>query len=300
MKTKTMSILCGLTMAWVSPAFFDAQIAAGQEPDPAAQEKTESAESANKRHLAEMRALAETIKVTADDGEKSKEARLIAGPLFRFSDPSRLHSDGSVWAWVITGRPVMMAEFRTADRTKGAWGHDLVATSDVRVAADVGGHGRWAPRGADFKLMPVPESRAPAATEAGRLRQMKQFARKLTASQVWQGQASELRLLPTEIHRYSDAQSGLIDGAAFVFAVGSNPEAILFVEAHKADSGEASWMYGLVRMSAAAVTFKFGDSEVWTVPQSLGNSAATYYCFTRAVPRADVPALNVFKNDNEE
>src|SRR5688572_10681805 len=124
----------------------------------------------------------------------------------------------------------MMAEFRTADRTKGSWGHDLVATIDVRVTAEVGGHGRWAPRESEFKLNPIPDVRAPAATEAARLRQMKQFARKLIASQVWQGQRAELRLLPTEIHRYSDAESGLVDGAAFAFAVGSNPEAILFVE----------------------------------------------------------------------
>jgi hypothetical protein len=276
---------------------FGACVTLAQEAQPAVQEKEESQESANKRHLAEMRALAETIKVTAGEGEKSKEAKLIEKPLFRFSDPSRLHSDGSIWAWVVAGRPVLLTEFRTADRTKGVWGHDLVATSDARVVADVGGHGRFAPRAPDFKLMPVPESRAAAATEAGRLRQMKQFARKLSASQVWQGQASELRLLPTEIHRYADADSGLIDGAAFAFAVGSNPEAILFVEAHKAGSGELSWMYGLVRMSAAAVTFNLGDTEVWTVPQSFGSSAATYYCFTRAVPMAGTPTLNTFRID---
>jgi hypothetical protein len=290
MKTRIFSVSCGLVMAWglgTLVTVFDARIATGQEPDTAAPAKEESKESANKRHLAEMRALADTIKVTAGEGEKSKEAKLIDQPLFRFSDPSRLHSDGSIWAWVIAGRPVMLTEFRTADRTKGVWGHDLVAASDARVVADVGGHGRFAPRAPDFKLMPVPESRAPAATEAGRLRQMKQFARKLSASQVWQGQAAELRLLPTEIHRYSDADNGLVDGAAFAFAVGSNPEAILFVEAHKTDSDSSapgSWKYGLVRMSAAAVTFKLGDTEVWTVPQSFGSSAATYYCFTRAVP----------------
>jgi hypothetical protein len=249
--------------------------------------------------FAEMRALAETIKVTVADGQTSKEAKLIDKPLFRFSDPS-LHTDGLVWAWVIAGRPVMMTESRFLDRTKGVWIHDLVATSDVRVAAEVGGHGRWAPRGSDFKLMPVPESRAPSPTEADRLLQMKQFASKLTASQVWQGQASELRLLPTEIHRYSHADSGLVDGAAFAFAVGSNPEAILFVEAHKSGSGELSWMYGLARMSAAAVTFKLGEAEVWTVPQSFGNSTATYYCFTRAVPAADTPDLDAFKKSIDQ
>jgi hypothetical protein len=55
-------------------------------------------------------------------------------------------------------------------------------------------------------------------------------------------------------------------------------------------------MYGLVRMSAAAVTFKLGDTEVWTVPQSFGSSAATYYCFTRAVPMAGTPTPNAFKS----
>ena len=177
-----------------------------------------------------------------------------------------------------------MAEFNTFDRNKRVWGHDLVATSDLRVSAEVAGHGRWAPRMPDFKLLPVPDVSSPAKTEAARLRQMKRFARSLSASEVWQGQRSELRLLPTEIHRYSDAGSGLVDGAAFVFAVGSNPEAILFVEAHQADSGELSWKYGLARMAAAAVTFKLGDNEVWSVPQSFGSTSATYYVLTRPVP----------------
>ncbi|MEX2137880.1 MAG: hypothetical protein WD894_01375 [Pirellulales bacterium] len=287
MKTKAVSVSCGLVMAWISVAFFDAHVAPGQEAKPAAEGKDETQESASKRHLADMRTLADTIQVTVGEGEKGKEAKLIEKPLFRFSDPSRLHSDGSVWAWAIDGRPVMMVEFRTADRTKGVWGHDLVATSDVRVAAVVAGHGRWAPREMDFKLLPVPEARAPGATEVARLRQMKQFARSLSASQEWQGQRAELRLLPTEIYRYSDAESGLVDGAAFAFAVGSNPEAILFVEAHKADTdpgAPGSWKFGLARMSAAAVTFKHGDTEVWTVPQSFGSSGATYYAFTRPVP----------------
>jgi hypothetical protein len=291
-----------MAAAWITAAMFGAHVASGQEAKPAAEGEHESRESANKRHLAEMRTLADTIRVTVGEGETSKEAKLIPQPLFRFSDPSRLHSDGSVWAWAIAGRPVMMTEFRTADRTKGVWGHDLVATSDVRVSAAVAGHGVWAPRESEFKLLPVPETRAPPATEAGRLRQMKQFARSLNASQIWQGQRAELRLLPTEIYRYSDAGSGLVDGAAFAFAVGSNPEAILFVEAHQADSGPGapgSWKYGLARMSAAAITFLLDDTEVWTVPQSFGGANATYYAFTRAVPSADTPDVNFLKKTIE-
>ena len=115
---------------------------------------------------------------------------------------------------------------------------------------------------------------------------MTQFARRLSASQVWQGQRAELRLLPTEIYRYSDANSGLLDAAAFAFVVGNNPEAFLFVEAHQSDSGSSapgSWTYGLARMSAAEVTFMLDETEVWTVPQSFGSSNAAYYCFTRPI-----------------
>jgi hypothetical protein len=286
MKSKAISVACGLVIACVSGVILPLAVASGQEPESAPKAEDESQESANKRHLAEMRMLADTIQVTVGEGEHRKEAKLIEKPLFRFSDPSRLHSDGSVWAWAIAGRPVMMAEFRTADRSKRAWGHDLVATSDVRVSAAVGGHGIWAPREPQFQLLPVPDARPPAKTQVARLRQMKQFARRLNASQVWQGQRAELRLLPTEIHRYSDAKTGLLDAAAFAFVVGNNPEAILFVEAHQADGGPdglGSWKYGLARMSAAEVTFVLDQTEVWTVPQSFGSSNAAYYCFTRPI-----------------
>jgi hypothetical protein len=179
----------------------------------------------------------------------------------------------------------MMVEFRTYDRTPGEWGYDLTATSDVQFSADVTGHGRWAPRKSDFKLLPAGDIAPPVTTEAARLRQMKQLARSLNASELWKGQRSELRLLPTEVHRYSDAASGIVDGAVFIFVVGSNPEAILLVEAHQADGGSAaagSWKYGLARMSAAEMTFRLGDSEVWKVPEDHGGPAASYYSFWRA------------------
>jgi hypothetical protein len=297
-----MSVCRRLVVAGAFLPFFGESVALGQEPEPAAKANDESAESANKRHLAEMRMLADTIEVTAGEGEERKQAKLIEKPLFRFSDPSRLHSDGSVWAWAIAGRPVMMAEFRTADRTKGSWGHDLVATSGGPVSAAVAGHGLWAPREPQFKLLPVTGSRPPAKTEIARLRQMKQFARRLSASQVWQGQRAELRLLPTEIYRYSDAKSGLLDAAAFAFVVGNNPEAILFVEAHQGEGGRGaagSWKYGLARMSAAEITFLLDEAEVWTVPQSFGSSIADYYCFTRPIESVRTSNADLLKKSIE-
>ncbi|MEX2137882.1 MAG: hypothetical protein WD894_01385 [Pirellulales bacterium] len=291
MKTKAMSVARCLVMAWVPVAFFDARVALGQEAKAAAEGKDETQESANKRRLAEMRRLADTIQVTVGQGDESKEAKLIEKPLFRFSDP-RLYSDGSVWAWAIAGRPVMMVEFRTHFRNESVWAHDVVATSDVRVLAQIADRGKWAPQEPDLKLLPVSDLGVPARSEAGRLRQMKHFADSLNATKVWETQRAELRLLPTEIYRYSDAKSGLVDGAAFAFAEDNNPEAILFVEAHKSDMGPGapeSWKYGLARMSAAALTFRLGDSDIWSVPRSFGGPRETYYVFTRTVPAARGP-----------
>jgi hypothetical protein len=117
---------------------------------------------------------------------------------------------------------------------------------------------------------------------------MKRFTRTLSASSQWKEQQFELRLLPTEVHRYSDRQKGLVDGAVFVFAVDSNPEAILLVEAHEGDSGRGSpqqWKYALAQMSAASLTFRRGDAEVWAVPRSSYSRSAAHLAFERTVPR---------------
>jgi hypothetical protein len=285
MKAKTMSVACGLAMAWFSVAFLQTCVAQGQEPDPSARATDGTQQRANNRRLAEMKKLAETIQVTVGQGAESRQAKLIPKPLFRFTDP-RLYSDGSVWAWVVHGRPVIMVEFRTHFRNEGVWGHDLVATGDARVSAEIAGGGKWAAEVPDFKLLPAGDIGVPSESEAGRLRQMKRFAASLSATKVWETQRTELRLLQTELYRYSDSESGLIDGAAFAFAEDSNPEAILFVEAHTnpGPSAPESWKYGMARMSAAALTFRLGDSDVWTVPRSFGGLHETYYVFTRTVP----------------
>lgn len=259
------------------------------QPTTAEGEEAETQPELETRQLADMQRLADTVRVTTGEDEPKVEAKLIDKPLYRFGDLKRSISDGTVWAWGTSGRPVLMAEFHVNDQIKPQWGQWLVATSDVPVAAEIGGHGRWATRETEFKLLPITDLESPAESEMGRLRQMKRFARTLSASSEWKEQQFELRLLPTEVYRYSNAEQGLVDGAVFVFAVDGNPEAILFVEAHRDKSGEAAWSYALARMSAASLTFRHGDAEVWAVPQSFGDRSAPHYAFTRTVPPAASP-----------
>jgi hypothetical protein len=273
-----------IAAALIAAEGLDGDFALAQESKSNAKDQDEPQQTANNRRLAEMTRLAKTVKVTVREGGDSKEAKLIPKAIYRFTDP-RLYSDGSLWAWVTTGRPMAMVELRTHFRNESVWAHDLVGTSDGRVSAQIPGRVKWAPQEPDFKLLPAERIGVPATSDAGRLRQMKRFAEYLSATKEWEGQRFELRLLPTEIYRYSDQDAGLVDGAAFAFADGSNPEAILFIEAHKSDKGQPSWKYGLVRMSAAALTCRLGDTDVWTVPRSFGGPRDTYYVFTRTVPQ---------------
>jgi len=235
-------------------------------------------------NLERMRTLAETVEVRVKVGDETKVAEASEKPLLRFSDPSRAHSDGAVWAWSLGGRPVVMAELRTADYREGTWGHDLVLTSEGLASATAVGHGAWSPRESDFAMKPFPGARARDDAEAARLRQMKQLVRRLSGSEEWMGERTELRVLPNPIHRYSDAETALVVGAIFAFVAGTNPEAVLFVEARKQPSDEATWNFGFARMTAASISVLLDGDEVYAVPHTFGAANATYYAFTRPVP----------------
>ena len=74
-----------------------------------------------------------------------------------------------------------------------------------------------------------------------------------------------LRLLPRPIYRYKDSDSGLIDGAILAFVQGTDPEALLLVEARSNDKARR-WHYAIARCTAWAVTARLGDDVVYDVP----------------------------------
>ena len=89
---------------------------------------------------------------------------------------------------------------------------------------------------------PLAAAPPPAAKEAARLRQIKEIARRFTAHEFWDPENSrfELRLLVQPVHRYRDAAGEIQDGAMFVLAHGTNPEAMLADRGCRPDYGEGS------------------------------------------------------------
>jgi hypothetical protein len=85
----------------------------------------------------------------------------------------------------------------------------------------------------------------------------------------------ELRPLTSPLHRYADPSSGLVDGAVFAFASGTNPEVLLALEAHQSDE-KRIWVYGLVRLTGEPVTAQLDGRDIWqrgpAVPPTVGES----------------------------
>ena len=87
---------------------------------------------------------------------------------------------------------------------------------------------------------------------------MKELARRFKAFEFFQPRGSdsleryELRLLPQPIHRYADASAGLLDGALFVIAYGTNPEVVLVIEANGKEKTQPVWTFALARIAGEA------------------------------------------------
>ena len=80
------------------------------------------------------------------------------------------------------------------------------------------------------------------------------------------------------LHRYADPEKGLIDGAIYAFAAGTNPEALLLLEARADDSGRGKWSFGVARMGAASCQAKLDDKVVWECPPiDVWDSREPYY-----------------------
>ncbi len=192
----------------------------------------------------------ETIKLLANiqvnqvvDG-KRVALKLIEQPVFSFTDTVDQNDEGTIWLWGRTGRPSAVMQLWT-DMPRKAWRYyaftslssgrvEAIGTGQVRYAI------RWVPQeaGVQFKRFPNPPK--PAAKEVSRLRQMKALGRRFKAHEIL-NQRSELRLLPRQVHRYSDRKSGLIDGAAFLWARGSDPEMLMLIELVESDADAAHW-----------------------------------------------------------
>ncbi len=195
------------------------------------------------------------------------EIERVANPVLRFGAPIFGNHHGTLWVWGQRGRPVAVLEM-CQQMNDGLWHQACHTTTDLPIKLTMPDGQTWTPKSNNLKFQPLPGAPVPADTPTARLRQMKAFVQKFSAHQLWtwelgDGSRHELRMLPTPVHRYEDREQHLIDGALFIVAQGTNPEATLFLEAAQPDeSAKPFWQFGVGQTSLAENVVFYEDHEI--------------------------------------
>lgn len=136
----------------------------------------------------------------------------------------------------------------------------LIGKRDGRVA--------WRPGQVGVEFKPVPEAPAPAKSKPRRRVQLKQLAAQFEATMLgWNPDNSdrqELRMLPQWLYRYGREGGECLDGALFAYAMGTDPEAVLLLEAYRTSEGEYQWQFAFVRRTSGALEGRWNGDVVWT------------------------------------
>lgn len=198
------------------------------------------------------------VYASADDAQPA-EARVA----LRWANNSRGSEDGITVLYVTEGRPVAAA---CVYPWSGRLEYDFESLSRGPIVAKKDGAVVWQPKQAGVSFAPVPLADEPEAKSAGRLRQMKELAARFQATMLgWKvdnTDREELRLLTKPLYRYEVKDGPVIDGAVFAFAMGTDPEVLLLLEAVQQD-GKASWQYACARRTSGMLEARLDDNVVW-------------------------------------
>ncbi len=196
----------------------------------------------------------------------------VERPLLAYGEPARGNNHGTLWAFGAAGRPVAFMELWQASDNQTIWFQSLIRSGEQPLRLQSPDGKRWEPPRGPIARLKLENAPRPAASVPARLRQLKSLARRFAAHEIWDPDNSryELRLLVQPVHRYDGAGGGIQDGAAFVFAHGTNPELILLLEALGDSVERARWHYSAFPSSSAELHVEIDGREVWTRPRAPG------------------------------
>lgn len=218
-------------------------------------------------HLERMHKIARSIAVFEGTGPDKRTAELVKQPVLGYRDDTRRQHDSTMWIWGNSGRPtaIIAVEYYPERPQDSKWLYEIASLSAGRIAADRGEVLHWEARKPGLDLTVLTDAPAPAEKPAGRLAQMRQLMRRFTAHErtATEGRI-ELAPKSAPLHRYQDPKKGILDGAIFAFANGTNPEILWIIEAHAKPGESPTWQFGLAQMTGGEVYVNLGDKEVWT------------------------------------
>jgi hypothetical protein len=210
-------------------------------------------------------------------------SRLHPKALLRWSNPLTTIRDGALVVYTRGGRPDVVCEFHI--HNENMFGHEFspIRFEGLRLKRNV--QTVFAAENGWFKFQDLPDAPRPAEKAVQRVAQMRQIAERFTVVDIFGRNEDDLqhyvlRLMPQPVYRYEEADEK-VDGGMFVFAQGTNPEAVLLVEA-VGEGKQASWRYGFTPTTMYELTAHVGGEEgpvVWKKPRfsDFGASRGPYF-----------------------
>lgn len=225
-------------------------------------------------------------------------------PVYVWTNPVRNSQDGAVFVWTSRGRPEAIATiFSSVAGTMRGITHEFHSLSLSRLVVERQGEHKeyWRPRGPGIELAPIDGAPAPAGSTVQRLAQIRSLARAFSAStRDRTGNRYELRLLPQPLYRYESTDPDVVDGAlfAFVTSAGTDPEALLVIEARRpAGGGPPIWQRALGRFTDLDLSAQHNGNVIFRPPSiKEGNVRAAYpreeyrIYADRLIPEGPAPA----------
>jgi hypothetical protein len=256
------------TIIWLCAAMWTA-VCVGQES-----EKPEAvAKGQSERRLELIRRRVEALTAA---GPKDAKHEFSREPMLRYNDAARDIVDAALWSLGTKGRPraVLVLEVYGGNFVQ----YELTAAADPPQSVRAPGF-VWTPRQTPFTWSQLADLDPPRPTSSVRRRQIKQASLRFSASEQWRGQTTQLRLMAQPILQYEDKDHGVLDGAVFVWAHGTNVEILMFIEARQDAGGAAHWVAGFSRLASASLDVDYNGKDFWSSAESPTASPTSPYYF---------------------
>jgi hypothetical protein len=232
-----------------------------------------------------MREAIDKFRVTSAEIKSEGDLKFSERPLLRYNDQTRESGQGiqgvldaTVWRLGESGRPkaIVTLEIYQVRDGNPLLTYEFVSLTPQKFQMRNLRGPTWLPEGTQLEMAVLPGAAAPAEKARTRLIQMRELARRFTAQEKLGPQKIECRLLAQPIDRYEDGAAGIVDGAVFAFANGTNPEMGMLLEC-----SDKQWSYGIFRLASAVLFVQLDGKPLIESRKLPGYGANLPYTATR-------------------
>jgi hypothetical protein len=244
----------------------------GQSPATKVDSRSQPAAPSKREQLMEIYSKDAASYTIYRDSSRKERVELQRDPVFNWTNVLGAGDEyGAVFVWTCRGRVEVVGTFFSfPEAGQRKLCHEFHSLSLSTLDVNRSGPKSWIPEAPGIEFTPISGAPAPASSAPRRLVQMRALAHDFSAStKDLKERRWELRLLPQPLSRYQSTDPDVLDGGVFAFvtSAGTDPEALLVVEARMpATGGTMIWHYAVGRFTDLNLWVRHKGKEIFFVP----------------------------------